>query len=141
MRYLLISFILFFLNSCKSLSTTKNLTGKEKVKEIINPYFSNTEIDYVYKAKIHFGKHGFGGVLIIKKIKEEVHRVVFITEFGIKIFDFEFLKDSFRVNYIIDKMNKKYVLSALKNDYQLLISQYNISEKQFVKKQKLIYSS
>lgn len=139
MRFLTISFLLFTLISCNSLKTTKHLTKKETFKVIENPYFSDTKIDYIYKAKITAGKNNFGGLLIIKKIKKEHHRIVFTTEFGNKIFDFEFVKDTFIVNTILDRLNRKIILNALKKDYQLLVKEYHKSNMEFVAKNEYIY--
>jgi len=141
MRYLLISISLFLVISCGSLATTKDLTSKTNNETVSNPYFSDTKTDYVYKAKINTGKNNFGGLLIIKKIKEEKHRVVFTTEFGNKIFDFEFSKESFKVNYITDKLNKKLIINALKKDFHLLVSEFNKSELQFNTNNKTIYKT
>lgn len=141
MRYLLISISLFLVISCSSLATTKDLTSKTNNETVSNPYFSDTKTDYVYKAKINTGKNNFGGLLIIKKIKEEKHRVVFTTEFGNKIFDFEFSKESFKVNYITDKLNKKLIINALKKDFHLLVSEFNKSELQFNTNNKTIYKT
>ena len=54
------------------MQTTKNLIVKEVSQiEVDNPYFSNTYIDYIYKAKIDIYGRKFGGILIIKKIDEK----------------------------------------------------------------------
>lgn len=141
MRYLVISLFFFLVSSCTSLPTTKNLVGKTNNETVSNPYFSDVKTDYVYKAKINTGKNNFGGLLIIKKIEEEKHRVVFTTEFGNKIFDFEFYKESFKVNYITDKLNKKLIINALKKDFHLLVSEFNESELQFSTGKKTIYKT
>lgn len=141
MRYLLISISFFLVISCGSLATTKGLFGKTNNTTVSNPYFSDTKTDYVYKAKINTGKNNFGGLLIVKKIKEEKHRVVFTTEFGNKIFDFEFYKESFKVNYITDKLNKKLIINALKKDFQLLVKEFNKSILQFNASEKSIYKT
>ena len=125
MRYLLISFLFLSLGSCGTLATTKGLVAKPVTKVIENPYFSNTKTDYVYKAKIEVNNNHLGGLLIVKKLGENHHRVVFTTEFGNKIFDFEFIDTQFKVNAIMDKLNKKIVVNALKKDFQLLVSQNN----------------
>ena len=82
-RFLVISFVLILCNSC-ALKTTEGLRSAPITKtEITNPYFSSSAIDYIYKAKIDiYGKY-FGGILIIKKVTDDMHRVVFTTEFGV----------------------------------------------------------
>lgn len=119
MKYLLISVFLILIVSCKSIPVIKGLE-KESISETIkNPYFSDINTDYVYKAKITAGKNNFGGLLIIKKIKEAHHRVVFTTEFGNKIFDFEFIENDFKVNSILKKLDKKIILNACPEIFKL----------------------
>ncbi len=141
MRYLTISLLFLGLSACSVLPTTKNLVGKISQETINNPYFSNKKIDYVYKAKINAGNNNFGGLLILKKIKDKHHRVVFTTEFGNKIFDFEFINTKFKVNYITNKLDKKFIINALKKDFQLLVNQYNISVLKFNAKKEFIYKT
>ena len=121
MRYLLIS-VFIIISSC-SLPITKGLLEHAPKKEyVVNDYFSDVEKDYVYKAKLQVLKHHFGGILIIKKIKENHHRVVFITEFGNKLYDLEFIEDDFRINYMMDDLNKTFILNMLEHDFQTLLS-------------------
>lgn len=132
MKYFLISLFFIFSTSC-SLQTTKGLIEQSSSrKEVINQYFANKEIDYIYKAKINSKGNYFGGILIIKKTNYSTHRVVFTTEFGNKIFDFEFKQNEFKVKYIIDKLDKKIVLNTLKNSFHLLINESNLVQKKYL---------
>lgn len=121
-RFLAISFLaIVTLPSC-SLKTTEGLRQVHFNKEVVgNPYFSNPEIDYVYKAKIEVYKKNFGGILIIKKTGPESHRVVFTTEFGSKLFDFQFEGDTFTKHFIVDDLDKKFIVNILKDDFRLLV--------------------
>lgn len=141
MRYLLISLFVLVLSSCNSLSITKDFVVENKQKTVTNTYFSDISKDYVYKAKIQAKKNNFGGLLIIKKINDKHHRVVFTTEFGNKIFDFEFINNLFKVNYVIDKLDRKIILNALRKDFQLLVNESNISNKKFTKGNAVIYKT
>jgi hypothetical protein len=114
------------------LQTTKNLIVKEVSQiEVDNPYFSNTYIDYIYKAKIDVYGRKFGGILIIKKIDENSHRVVFTTEFGNKLFDFLFENDTVINNFVIEELDKIFIVNTLQNDFKLLVSQKNKVLNQF----------
>ncbi|MCB0464813.1 MAG: hypothetical protein KDC78_03925 [Aequorivita sp.] len=123
-RFLAISFLsIFTLASC-SLKTTEGLRQVHFNKiEVENPYFSNAEIDYVYKAKIEIYKKNFGGILIIKKLGPENHRVVFTTEFGSTLFDFEFEGDTFTKHFITEDLDKKIIVNILKDDFKLLVNE------------------
>jgi len=121
MRYLLIS-LLFLLAGCASYQQRNNFEIQEVSDEgITNSYFSDVVKDYVYKAKIDVYGKSFGGLFIVKKIAEAHHRVVFTTEMGAKIFDFSFHKDEFKVNYILDEMDKKILLNILERDFRVLV--------------------
>jgi 16S rRNA G966 N2-methylase RsmD len=121
MRYLLIS-IFCCLISCASYTKKNNFLEAESVNEVIhNPYFSDASKDYVYKAKIDVYNKSFGGIFIVKKIAKNSHRVVFTTEMGNKIFDFLFQDDDFKVNYILEEMDKKILLNILEKDFRVLI--------------------
>lgn len=121
-RFLAISFLsIIALTSC-SLKTTEGLRQVPFTKaEIENSYFSNPEIDYVYKAKIAVYGKNLGGVLIIKKTAAASHRVVFTTEFGSKLFDFQFEGDTFTKNFMIEALDKKFIVNILKDDFKLLV--------------------
>lgn len=123
-RFLAISlFSIFVLASC-SLKTTEGLRQLSFTEKTIeNPYFSNAEIDYVYKAKIEVYGKNFGGILIVKKIAEENHRIVFTTEFGSKIFDFQFEGDTFTKHFMAEDLDRKFILNILKDDFRLLVKE------------------
>lgn len=122
-RFLVISFVLILCNSC-ALQTTEGLRSAPITKaEVINPYFSSSAIDYIYKAKIDiYGKY-FGGILIIKKVADDAHRVVFTTEFGSKVFDFLYKGDTFVNNFVLEDLDKKIIVNTLRKDFKLLITE------------------
>jgi len=141
MRFFPISILILLFYSC-SLPTTKGYLEKSVSKNSIeNIYFSNETTDYVYKAKISLYNKSFGGLLIIKKIGQEEHRIVFTTEFGNKIFDFQIEKRNFKVNYILEELNKKVVLKTLQNDFYILTKQFMEVDKQFDSAKETIYRS
>ncbi len=140
-KLILISLLLIGLSSC-TLSTTKNLVEtKVTSTTFTNPYFSDTTKDYVYKANIEvYGKH-LGGLMIIKKIANEHHRVVFATEFGSRILDLEFIKNDFKLNFVLDELNKKIVLNTLKKDFKLLLKEQHHIEKKYSNSEFIVYKS
>ncbi|MCF6306410.1 MAG: hypothetical protein L3J09_00485 [Flavobacteriaceae bacterium] len=141
MRYLLISFFFLGLGSC-SLKTTKDLLGVDLSKSIVkNPYFSDIKKDYVYKAKIEVYGNNFGGILIVKKQSEGIHRVVFTTEFGNKLFDFLYEEDNFTVNYIVKELDKKMIVNTFQKDFKLLISEQQNVVNQYQSKNFEVYKT
>lgn len=97
-------------------------------KEIVNPYFSDSSKDYIYKASVAIFSNHFGGILVIKKVATVEHRVVFTTEMGNTIFDFSFKGDDFKVNRIIKQMNKKLLINILKKDFGILVKENLLSK-------------
>ena len=141
MRYFQISILLLLFFSC-SLPTTKGYLEKEVSKtNIENDYFSNEKTDYIYKAKIDIYNKNFGGILIIKKTGVEQHRIVFTTEFGNKIFDFQITKGVFKVNYILEELNKKVILNTLQDDFYILVKKIIKVDKQFDAGKEIAYRS
>lgn len=130
------STILFLINffvlltSCATNTVVKDFKTKPlDVKTYNNPYFSNPDIDYVYKANIWIYGNELSGIFIAKKINESTHRVVFTTEFGNKLLDFEISESDFKVNSIVKELNKKIFITTLKTDFKLLLKkQYLVNE-------------
>src|SRR5690554_6538715 len=121
-RFLAISFGIFFLFSSCSLRTTEGLRQVPHVdSEITNPYFANSNLDYVYKAKIEVYTRNFGGILIIKKTDANTHRIVMTTEFGGKLMDLEYDGHTFTKNFVIDELDRKFILEVLKEDFRMLL--------------------
>lgn len=120
--FLLIS-ICTLIFSCGSYPKKNNFKHAENFGDIVNPYFANTNQDYVYKANVEVYDHNFGGIFIVKKIGDQQHRIVFTTEMGNKLFDFSFNKEDFKVNYILDELDKKILINILKNDFKVLITE------------------
>lgn len=120
-RLLLISTILFQLVSCKPYQIQDTVVTQTSIKEFKNPYFDNPEIDYVYKAQIEVYGNKLGGIFVAKKISDSTHRVVFTTEFGNKLMDFELSDKEFKVNYIIEQLDRKIILNTLEEDFRLLL--------------------
>ncbi|SFN49890.1 hypothetical protein SAMN04487989_101842 [Bizionia echini] len=141
MRYLLIS-CCFLMVSCGSYSKKHQLTEREiSNKFITNPYFSDTSQDFVYKANIQVYDNNFGGLLIIKKIEDGNHRVVFTTEMGAKLFDFSITETNFKVNYILDDLNKKLLINLLKTDFKALVQERNLVSRRYIKDSFDIYKT
>jgi hypothetical protein len=78
--FLLINFFLVLvLSSCAS-NVVKEYTPVALEKRTFEvPYFSDSEMDYVYKANISVYGNELTGIFIAKKINETTHRVVFKT--------------------------------------------------------------
>ena len=139
--FLLINcFLAVLLVSCGSV--TKNYTPKKLDKTTYEvPYFSEPKTDYVYKTNITVYGHEMSGIFIAKKINDTTHRVVFTTEFGNKLFDFEISETTFKVNSIVSELDKKILINTLKEDFRLLLKKEYLIQEQFENESDNIYKS
>lgn len=133
-------FLAIILISCGSV--TKNYTPKKLDKTSYEvPYFKDSKTDYVYKANITVYGHDLTGIFIAKKINDTTHRVVFTTEFGNKLLDFEISEKTFKVNSIVSELDRKILVNTLREDFRLLLKkEYQIQE-QFENESDNIYKS
>lgn len=74
-----------------------------------------------YNTKIDFYKKHFSGLLVFKAVNDTDNRVVFVTETGFKLFDFEFTPNNFNVQYCLPPLRKKIILNIFKNDLGQLV--------------------
>ncbi len=122
--------LLLFISACGSYKIPADYQKVSINKPIfVGTYFSNPEVDYVYKTHITVYGKELSGIFIVKKINETSHRVVFTTEFGNKLLDFEISETNVTVNSIVDELNVKLLIKTLTNDFKLLLNQnYDFSE-------------
>lgn len=140
-QFLLINcFFAIVLVSCGSV--TKNYTPKKLDKTSYEvPYFSNSKTDYVYKTNITVYGHELSGIFIAKKINDTTHRVVFTTEFGNKLLDFEISEKTYKVNSIVSELDKKILINTLTEDFRLLLKKDYLLQEQFENESDNIYKS
>jgi len=140
-QYLLINCLLaIVLISCGSV--TKNYIPKKLDKTAVEvPYFSDSKTDYVYKTNITVYGNELSGIFIAKKINDTTHRIVFTTEFGNKLFDFEISETTFKVNSIVSELDKKILINTLKEDFRLLLKKDYLIQEQFENEFFNIYKS
>jgi hypothetical protein len=139
--FLLTNFLLvILLVSCGSV--TKNYTPKKLDKTSYDvPYFADSKADYVYKANITIYGHEISGVFIAKKISDTTHRVVFTTEFGNKLLDFELSEKTFKVHSIVSELDRKIIINTLTEDFRLLLKKHYLIQEQFENESGPIYKS
>ncbi|RUT70692.1 hypothetical protein D0817_09460 [Flavobacterium cupreum] len=140
-QYLLINCVLaIVLISCGPV--TKNYSPKKLDKTSYEaPYFSNPKTDYVYKTNITVYGNEMSGIFIAKKINDSIHRVVFTTEFGNKLLDFEISDKSFKVNSIVSELDRKILINTLRDDFRLLLKKEYLIQEQFENESDNIYKS
>ena len=139
--FLLINcFLAIVLVSCSSV--TKNYTPKKLERTAVEvPYFKDSKTDYVYKTNITVYGHEMSGIFIAKKINDTTHRVVFTTEFGNKLLDFEISEKTYKVNSIVSELDRKVLINTLTEDFRLLLKKDYLIQEQFENESDNIYKS
>ncbi len=131
-----------FVVSCATHQAVKDYTPIVAEKATVrNPYFADDQTDYVYKANINAYGHELTGIFIAKKINATTHRVVFTTEFGNKLLDFEISPTDFKVNSIVEELNRKMLINTLKTDFRLLLQTDFKVDGQFAKTTSRVYQN
>jgi hydroxymethylpyrimidine pyrophosphatase-like HAD family hydrolase len=95
----------------------------------------------VYKANITVYGKSLSGLFIAKKINDSTHRVVFTTEFGNSLMDLEIGPESFKVNSIVEDLDKKIILKTLKNDFRLILANKHFIRNEYENGQEKVYQS
>lgn len=109
------------MSSCRSIyNSYPPVSVREDCLTELGPRFENE----LYKAQVDITGRSLGGLLLIKKMPDSSTRIVFSTEMGVKFFDFEFRENGeFKVVDILKKLNRKPVISALRQDFEILLMQ------------------
>lgn len=122
MRNLLLSsIILFALSGCKfgHYGGLKE-TAKENATSF-KPIFGENFSSFLYKTNIRVYGKEFSGLLITKQIQPKDYRVIFTTELGMKLFDFEFKDTSFTLHYCVSQFNRPVLLKTIQQDIEILL--------------------
>lgn len=119
MRSLLISSLTLLLAGCGSAyKSLQPSAGDPFCIQAFRPAFTAE----LYKARVEVVGKNLSGLLLIKTMEDSTRRVVFSTETGVKFFDFEFGQQGvFRKHFVMKRLNKKMVVDALRNDFDLVM--------------------
>ena len=121
MRYLLLSSCLLIFGGCGSAYRhLQKIEGEVLCLDKFRPQFTTT----VYTTQVNIVGNYLSGLLVIKTMPDSSTRLVFTSEMGLSLFDFEFaVNGDFKVHYIIQKMNRKAVIKTLQKDFELVLMQ------------------
>jgi hypothetical protein len=85
---------------------------------------------FLFKTNITVYGKDFSGLLITKQMSPQDYRVIFTTELGMKLFDFEFKDTAFTLHYCVPQFNKPKLLKTIQEDIQILLMN-NLNGKSF----------
>ncbi|PZX91991.1 hypothetical protein DOS84_18010 [Flavobacterium aquariorum] len=132
--------LVLVLSSCSTNKVVQDYKSAPLEKTSLEvPYFANPTMDYVYKANITVYGNELTGIFIAKKINDTLHRVVFTTEFGNKLMDFEISETDFKVNFIQEELDRKIVINTLTNDFRLLLRKHYAISEQYENNESKVY--
>lgn len=140
-RFLIISSFFLIILSCKAFKLQDAVRKESDTKSVKNPFFSDPNKDYVYKTNIEVYGKNLGGIFIAKRLNDTLHRMVLTTDFGNKLLDFELSKNSFKVNFIVEELDKNIIKNILKDDFKMLFKSDFVIEETFEDNNYIIYKS
>jgi hypothetical protein len=71
-----------------------------------------------YKTTIDVLKNHLSGILLVKQTSDDTTCITFVSELGMKYFDFIITEDSVNARYVFEPLNKPLVINALKNNFK-----------------------
>ena len=135
---MLSSFFLFsFFISCR-ISKFKHPTECNRVvisKQAFPSVLKETTASK-FKASVDVLKNHLTGIIIVKQTDSASTHIVFVTEIGMKMFDFEWKDNVIKAAYVFEPLNKPTLINALLNNFKsmLLLDVFNKSANRFTNK-------
>jgi hypothetical protein len=118
---LLSSFIAIALFSCTLGHYNKLKSIPRQPEESLKPVFGDHFNSFLFKTNISIYGKEFSGLLVTKQLQPADYRVIFTTELGMKLFDFEFTDTAFTLHYCIPQLNRPALLKTFQEDIQILL--------------------
>lgn len=93
------------------------------------PVFKHTFKAILFKTSLAYGdKLQMSGLLVLKQLKPNNYRTVFMTQFGLTLFDFEFGEQGFIIHKALEQLNRPIFLKLIQQDMELLLSRNIIGQ-------------
>ena len=84
----------------------------------------NKDNSLLYKAQIKLYNGYFSGLIILKQIDSVTSHLVFVTELGMKMFDFKIQNGELELVFVFAPLNKPKIIKMLKSDMKLILLQH-----------------
>lgn len=106
------------------LSRAKSTNSKILSASVINPFIPELGTASKYKTEIDVLSKHFTGIIVLKQTDSLTRHCVFVTELGMRMFDFSITGDSLKADFVFDALNKPSFLKILTANFRdiLLIS-------------------
>ena len=140
--YLLLSSLLFLVIVSCRISKYKHKDCEKAVltEELLSPII-NSHHPFKYKATIDVLKNHLTGILIVKQTDSAVTHFVFVTELGMKMFDFVYKDNRMEAAYVFEPLNKPKLIQSLMRNFEnmFLLNSANKSIKYFKSKTDFLF--
>lgn len=114
------SLLLILFESCSPVKGYK-LVGSLKVdKERVLPIIDPT-VSLLYKANIQLYSKRYSGIILLKQTDAKTAHLTFVTEIGMKLFDYEITDTTFKLVSIFEPINQARITTTLENDMKLIL--------------------
>jgi hypothetical protein len=86
-----------------------------------------------YRASIDVLRNHFSGLIVLKQTDAQTRHLVFVTELGLRMFDFEMKNDSIKPVFVFNPLNKPKLVSALVRNFNVMLLTEIFNKKAAVK--------
>lgn len=120
---------LLLLSSCAYKNLNKQNSSRKVFinTEVLQPLIPTNNQSAKYKAEIDVLTKHFTGIVVLKQTDESTSHIVFVTELGMRMFDFVVKGDSVKADFVFDALNKPQFVNMLTSSFRdiLLIPVYS----------------
>jgi len=119
MKILRILLLILILSPFGSFAGSNDSIAQGKISDV--RVFPLKSFRAVYKTKIDYKDKHFSGLLLVRENQDSSFRIAFVTEVGMKIFEFEFFprkKDNFKLVSILPYLDKGIIINVLRRDFE-----------------------
>lgn len=121
MKNLLLSSFIAILFSACHFGHYGRLAKAPTASTTLKPIFGDNFNSFLFKTNITVYGKDYSGLLVTKQMSPQDYRVIFTTELGMKLFDFEFKDTAFTLHYCVPQFNKPKLLKVIQKDIETLL--------------------
>ena len=115
-------------------------TGEKMVTiQDVNPIVQDSSL--LFTASIKLYTKYYSGLIFLKRTDSVTSHLVFVTELGMKMFDYQIQNNQFKLDYVFEPLNQPRILNLLESDFKLMLLQnlYNSIALEYQKENTTIY--
>ena len=97
-------------------------TGEKMVTiQEVNPIVQDSSL--LFTASIKLYTKYYSGLIFLKQTDSVTSHLVFVTELGMKMFDYQIQNNQFKLDYVFEPLNQPRILNLLESDFKLILLQ------------------